>query len=187
MQAQIPAIYSWGVAYKGIEHALIDVDLRYFDYEKNRYLFPDQASQLGWVLGLDQNWGLFAPRPGRSAGWYVMAGTLADGTRVDLYNGEGPADFSRPELVSATYANGRWRKMIINLAATTPSGAPMFPGLLPGYARYLAREWTRKHGTRNPLRLVEIVYMQELVAPPGAATAPATPITLFRYEPQDDS
>ena len=32
VQAQIPAIYSWGVAYKGLPGTLIDVDLRYFDY-----------------------------------------------------------------------------------------------------------------------------------------------------------
>jgi hypothetical protein len=161
-------------------------NVRYLDYDKNRYLFPDEASQIGWVLGLDQNWGLFAPRPGRFAGWYVMVGTLADGTKVDLYNGEGPPGFTRPELVSATYANGRWRKLIINLSATN-RGVPAYPGLLPGYTRYLAREWTRKHGTANPLRLVEIVYMQEVVMPPGEPIAPARPIPLYRYEPQDDS
>jgi long-chain fatty acid transport protein len=32
LQAEIPAIYSWGVAYKGFERTLIDVDLRYLDY-----------------------------------------------------------------------------------------------------------------------------------------------------------
>lgn len=32
LQAQIPAIYSWGVAYKGLPKTLIDVDFRYLDY-----------------------------------------------------------------------------------------------------------------------------------------------------------
>lgn len=49
IQATIPSIYSWGVAYKGIERALIDVDFRYFDYA-NAALFgqavPDGG--LGW-------------------------------------------------------------------------------------------------------------------------------------------
>ncbi len=49
IQAQVPAIYSWGVAYKGIERALIDVDFRYLDYA-NTALFgqavPDGG--LGW-------------------------------------------------------------------------------------------------------------------------------------------
>jgi long-chain fatty acid transport protein len=49
VQAQIPAIYSWGVAYKGIDRALIDVDLRYFDYA-NAALFGQSVRDggLGW-------------------------------------------------------------------------------------------------------------------------------------------
>ncbi len=49
VQASIPAIYSWGIAYKGIERALIDVDLRYFDYA-NAALFGQSIRDggLGW-------------------------------------------------------------------------------------------------------------------------------------------
>ncbi|MFI5457071.1 MAG: OmpP1/FadL family transporter [Isosphaerales bacterium] len=49
IQAQIPAIYSWGVAYKGLERALFDVDLRYIDYA-NAELFGQKVSDggLGW-------------------------------------------------------------------------------------------------------------------------------------------
>jgi long-chain fatty acid transport protein len=32
VQASLPEIISWGVAYKGFEKTIIDVDLRYFDY-----------------------------------------------------------------------------------------------------------------------------------------------------------
>lgn len=31
-QSEVPSIYSWGIAYKGIDRLLVDVDLRYFDY-----------------------------------------------------------------------------------------------------------------------------------------------------------
>lgn len=49
IQADLPAIYSWGVAYKGIERALIDVDFRYFDYA-NAALFGQSVPDggLGW-------------------------------------------------------------------------------------------------------------------------------------------
>jgi long-chain fatty acid transport protein len=49
VQAQIPAIYSWGVAYKGFDRALIDLDLRYLDYA-NTGLFGQsvQDGGLGW-------------------------------------------------------------------------------------------------------------------------------------------
>ena len=49
LQASLPAIFSWGVAYKGIEKALIDVDLRYIDYA-NAELFgqsPPAADSAG--------------------------------------------------------------------------------------------------------------------------------------------
>jgi long-chain fatty acid transport protein len=49
VQAQFPAIYSWGIAYKGFERALIDVDLRYFD-NANAALFGQSVADggLGW-------------------------------------------------------------------------------------------------------------------------------------------
>ena len=49
IQAQVPEIFSWGIAYKGFERALIDVDLRYFDYE-NTSLYGTKPIDggLGW-------------------------------------------------------------------------------------------------------------------------------------------
>jgi long-chain fatty acid transport protein len=49
VQATLPAIFSWGVAYKGLERALIDVDLRYLDYA-NAALFGESLIDggLGW-------------------------------------------------------------------------------------------------------------------------------------------
>ncbi len=46
LDAQIPAIYSWGVAYKGIERLLVDVDFRYFDYA-NADLFGTKIADGG--------------------------------------------------------------------------------------------------------------------------------------------
>jgi len=49
LKAQLPAIYSWGVAYKGLPKTLVDVDLRYFDYA-NTALFGQKVVDggLGW-------------------------------------------------------------------------------------------------------------------------------------------
>ncbi len=46
IQSDIPAIYSWGIAYKGIDRLLVDVDLRYFDY-RNAALWGDSISSGG--------------------------------------------------------------------------------------------------------------------------------------------
>lgn len=49
VQASLPEMFSWGVAYKGIENALIDIDLRYIDYA-NAQLFGQSVRNggLGW-------------------------------------------------------------------------------------------------------------------------------------------
>ncbi|MBV8488325.1 MAG: outer membrane protein transport protein [Planctomycetaceae bacterium] len=49
IQGQEPEIFSWGVAYKGFERALIDVDFRYFDYA-NTSLYGTKPINggLGW-------------------------------------------------------------------------------------------------------------------------------------------
>jgi len=49
VQAQVPEIFSWGIAYKGFDRALIDLDLRYFDY-KNTDLYGTKPIDggLGW-------------------------------------------------------------------------------------------------------------------------------------------
>lgn len=49
LNATLPAIYSWGLAYKGIERLLLAVDLRLFDYQ-NTDLFGEslRSGGLGW-------------------------------------------------------------------------------------------------------------------------------------------
>ena len=49
IQASIPEVISWGVAYKGIDKLLIDLDLRYMDYADTQ-LFGQKISDggLGW-------------------------------------------------------------------------------------------------------------------------------------------
>ncbi len=46
VQANIPEIFSWGVAYKGLPKTLIDVDFRYFDYA-NAALFGQPVTNDG--------------------------------------------------------------------------------------------------------------------------------------------
>ncbi len=49
LDASLPAIYSWGVAWRGIERLTLGVDMRYFDY-KNTDLFGTSIRDggLGW-------------------------------------------------------------------------------------------------------------------------------------------
>src|SRR5207248_879479 len=53
----------------------------------NEAILPTRAYALAFALGLDQGWGLFAPRPGLYIGWYLAVGIRPDGSRIDLLGG----------------------------------------------------------------------------------------------------
>ena len=106
VQADIPAIYSWGVAYKGIENALIDVDLRYFDYA-NAALFGQRVRDGG--LGWD---GVFAVAVGgqyRLSERLTLRGGYLYNTNpipepVTLFNVQLPAIITNTLSLGASYA-----------------------------------------------------------------------------------
>jgi hypothetical protein len=149
--------------------------------DRYQWLFPNLAMQLGTVLGMDQGWGLFAPRPGRDVGWHLVVGIQKDGTEVDLLTG-GPLDRDKPPLLAATYPNGRWRKMMMNLSAPR-----FYPYLGPGFALYYYREWNEAHEGDEQLRAVEIIYMREQTRPPGETPPPVEPIVMVRYQPDEET
>ncbi len=62
------------------------------------FTMPERTIPLGYFLGIDQQWGMFAPSPSRESGWYVIPGQLQDGRRVDLM----PVtrdDYERPQAL----------------------------------------------------------------------------------------
>lgn len=153
--------------------------------------FPIQDNNLGWAIGLEQGWGVFAPSPGKLNGWYVVLGTLKNGETVDLYNRGKfvdhewvmiPAEkreeylLERPADIGATYINSRWRRYLQNLPEA------MHAQHRPNFADYLWREWERVHPDRQ-LKEVTLYWIQEWTLPPGQGKTPATPWlmgTLYR-------
>ncbi|MFO0880255.1 MAG: HTTM domain-containing protein [Gemmataceae bacterium] len=140
-------------------------------------LIPDQVGQFGAAVGIEQGWGLFAPEPGRQAGWFIVVGYCKNGDEVDAYNG-GPLSWERPEFQTLTYESGRWRKMRMNLGAVRA-----YPYLLPGFTRFYFTEWNRKHEGDEQLRSLEVYWMREITAPPGVTPPPPEKLLLYRYDP----
>jgi hypothetical protein len=48
------------------------------------------------LLGIEQNWTMFAPSPTRMDGWFVVPSRNVDGSTIDLLTGRG-VDWSRPQ------------------------------------------------------------------------------------------
>jgi hypothetical protein len=150
--------------------------------EPFRWVLPNGDTPLGLVLGFEQGWGLFAPRPGVVVGWHLIVGTQEDGEQVDLYHGGTPVDRHKPDLLAADYPNGRWRKLLMNLSAHAA-----YPYLAPGCAAYYAREWNARHDGARRVRKVDVIYMKEETRPPGVERPPVEEILLWSYTPPPES
>lgn len=116
---------------------------------------PPSLKWLGLGLRLDQRWNMFAPTVLRDDGWYVIEGTLQDGTTVDLFRGGAPVSWEKPELVSATYPNERWRKYLMSLYQSN------YSLLRDRYCTWLARSY------RGPGEVVQVrmYFMLERTLP----------------------
>ncbi len=125
----------------------------------------------GRVLRVSQQWSMFAPYPSRSSGWYVVVGTLNDGTQVDLYRhvvlGEKLAQVSweRPDPIVETFHGPRWRKYMMSLRKSAKKDHR------PLFCKYLARQWKREFPL-TPLKMVELYFNEESIRAYEPNTAP---------------
>lgn len=129
---------------------------------------PESFRMVRQALGLYQNWTMFAPYPESTSPWPVIEGELTDGTVVDVYHDRpGLVDFDKPEVVSAEYANYRWRKFLSQLEDQTYEDRPQTLAL--NYARYLCRSWPEAHPDEPKLATFVIYFQIEVSQPPGVA------------------
>jgi len=138
-------------------------NIRSADEEKlAKYTVPAQLNGVIRVLGLDQAWTLFAPSPIVDDGWYEMAGTLRDRTVVNLWQPYRPLPKEKPELVSATYVNQRWRKYLLNLSFAGNSAHKLC------FCEWLKWNWNQAQGkVEKKLAKLEIIYHLERTPEPG--------------------
>jgi hypothetical protein len=118
---------------------------------------PEPVLALGVVTGLNQGWSLFAPFPAKDDGWFVIPGKLGNGTTVDLFRNGKEVSLVKPAYGSLEYKNYRWRKYMELMRKRDY--------LQPVYARYLCREWNRRHQGGETLDELEIIYVLEWTQP----------------------
>ncbi|MDP3975475.1 MAG: HTTM domain-containing protein [bacterium] len=120
--------------------------------------FPESAKPLMWILRLDQKWDMFSPYPLKEDGWYVLPGTLLDGTEVDVLTGKA-VTYEKPAMVSATYPNERWRKYLMNLWLRDNTDHRLW------YGKYLCRDWNARQEGEQQLDNFQIIFMKEMSLP----------------------
>ena len=132
------------------------------------FRLPDQFFAVRQFLGLYQNWTMFAPHPELTSPWPIIPGQLKDGSTVDVYNHRsGAPDLAKPGIVSAVYANYRWRKYLSNLEDQSYESEPQRLAL--NYARYLCRVWNEDTPPAKQLSDFEIIFKVEWTPPRGMA------------------
>ena len=138
-------------------------------------LLPESWRWPGYLLRVDQHWGMFAPSVFKDDGWYVLEGTTRAGRRLDLNRGGAPVSYAKPYSVEALFKNDRWRKYAENCLFISKSW------LRPLYCQYLLRTWAADPA-HPPLRHLSIIYMKE-VSQPDYRVPPPTREVLCDCEP----
>jgi predicted DCC family thiol-disulfide oxidoreductase YuxK len=115
-------------------------------------------------LRIDQSWPMFAPRPWQDDGWYVIPGTLEDGTELDLWTGQA-VDWRKPANVEATEPDVRWRTYHTMLWHQYLAEYRVY------YAQWMCRDWNVRAAAGRHLMTLKVIYMLEQTPPPGRAAA----------------
>src|SRR5215216_1202810 len=141
---------------------------------------PERLRPLGYLLGLNQRWGVFAPAPIKTGGWYVIPGTLHGGQQVDLMPAALRNDFElregvsweKPEDVPYTLKNKYWRNYLSDIRYSDNEE------LRNEFGRYICREWNARHAGAEELTNLQIVRMEVTTLPDYQRTAPEQVVLL---------
>jgi hypothetical protein len=114
---------------------------------------PDGVRQFSRAFHWNQKWQMFVNPSANRDGWFVFDARFVDGTSSDLLTGVSPTSFERPELVSATFKNFRWRKFCVNLLKDR------FQVVRTGLGVYLLLERDRVHHDVHRLKSLEICFL----------------------------
>ncbi len=126
------------------------------------------------VLRLYANWGMFAPNPPNTSGWFVMVGKRKDGKQVDVWNGGGPVSWEKPDVPSATYRTQRWRKFLDNIVN------PRHAVVRPYFLKWLCRDWNEQHEDDEQVRSITMYQVSQTVRWPEKGYTPTTKKNLQR-------
>jgi len=126
------------------------------------YLLPGQKA-----LQLRQHWNMFAPQPGKRDQWFVVRGTLADGSHVDaLQLSAGEPGFAPPPR-ALRFPSWRWRLLLGRL--TLPESERFHPALVA----WFCRNWDRhRPATQARMHKVEVFLGWQGIPPPGGDPYP---------------
>jgi hypothetical protein len=140
--------------------------------------FVDYRSPLrriGYILRIDQNWGLFAPNPSEYDGWYVAPASLRNGTTVDMMNNGQPVTWEKPIQKIPLQNQIRWNRYLIYLIQDEKKD------LYPYFGLYLCKKWNTSHPYDQQMQSFEFYFMKQQTLLSGHFSSPKK-INSFQYD-----
>lgn len=121
------------------------------------FTVPKELSHIAKIVFLEQNWGMFIPASLKSNWWFVMPGSLEDGSQIDVFRRGEKVDWEKPQLMLKTFKSYRTSVYLNNLLAYSSS----WNTNLSNYGDFLCTDWNSKHNKKRALKEFEVYYIFE--------------------------
>lgn len=145
------------------------------ELKKPPFRIPLQIRWIGQTFNLYQHWGMFAPRPMRDSGWYVMPGRLRNRKVVDIFNSGEPVTWKEPAPI---LESGKIYNLDMFYVNTRRQKNFYYP---KPWAEYLCREWNSTHPFDQQLLSLDIYFMEKDTLPNYQKSVPL-PILLISHK-----
>ena len=146
---------------------LLNLAVNFESLGKGKQVFvPPSILRVASLFAGLQNFGVFAGPGLEQDGWFAIQVHARDGKDYDAWRGDRPWDSNRPELVSATFPDDRWRKYLMNLP-----GLPQESPYRRGFAEWAKGEWNSRH-PMNQATAVRVWQAVVRTSPSGGASEP---------------
>lgn len=126
------------------------------------------------MLRLHANWGMFAPNPPNTSGWFVSVAKQRNGNEIDVWNDGQPVSFEEPALPNTTYRRERWRKFGDNILS---GGHAAIRGY---FLRWLCLDWNEDHSGPETIESITLYHMVQTANWPGKGYGPLSKNQLAR-------
>jgi len=128
------------------------------------------------LIRLYANWGMFAPNPPNTSGWFVTVARQVNGHEVDVWNDGKPVSFDPPDLPSTTYRRERWRKFGDNILA---QGHAV---VRPYFLGWLCTEWNEEHKDGEAIAEIDLYHMVQVARWPQKGYEPLQKVNLQHHK-----
>lgn len=122
----------------------------------NTFDIKTPFSDTAFILGLNQQWNMFAPKPMSDDGWVVVEGTMSDNQKWDVFNNK-KVSFDRPKYIQESVDGTQWRKLFVNLWNKD------YISYRPRLTKYICRNWNEKNLYK--VNHVNVFFMLERTLP----------------------